>query len=245
MNRELRLTRAFVDLADTLSAHFDPLDLFDRLGGHCTDLLAVDAVGVVMADARGVLRFMAASDDALGRLDLRQVEQDQGPAVDCFRTGEPVAAGDLRAGVRWPDYTEQALAAGYLCVHVVPLRLDGRPIGAVSLASRDRGGLPDADVAVAQGMSDVVALSLAHWPADRKRPHDLLTSLQAAVSAKAAVELAKGLIAETEGISLAEATERMRRYAEKDGRPLSAVARALADRSLSPADLVRPHLGAS
>ncbi|WP_217242945.1 hypothetical protein [Streptomyces sp. AC555_RSS877] len=98
MNREMRLIRAFVDLADTLGAHFDPLDLFARLTEHCTGLPAVDAVGVVMADARGSLRAMTASDDDLGRLDALQVRQGRGPSVDCFRTGDPVTADDLREG---------------------------------------------------------------------------------------------------------------------------------------------------
>src|SRR3954452_25624757 len=121
MNRELRLTRAFVDLADTLSAYFDPLDLFARLGGHCVALLAVDAVGVVMAVARGTLRTMAASADDLGALEALQVRRDEGPSVDCYRSGEQVVAEDLRADGRWPAYAAHALEAGYLAVHALPL----------------------------------------------------------------------------------------------------------------------------
>lgn len=238
MNRELRLTRAFVDLADTLAAGFDPLDLFTRLGGHCTDLLPVDAVGVVMADARGALRNMTASDEDLLALDLFQVQQEEGPSVDCFRSGEIVTADDLREGARWPRYTAYALEAGYVSVHVLPLRLDGRPIGAVSLLNRDSAALPTEDIAVAQGMSDIAALALTHWPAEARRPHDLLTSLQAAVSAKASVELAKGLLSECAGVSFSEALELLRRHAEKERRSLTAVARALAERSLDPRDVL-------
>jgi GAF domain-containing protein len=243
MNRELRLTRAFVDLADTLAARFDPLDLFARLAGHCTDLLSVDAVGVVMADARGVLRTMSASAEDLGRLDLFQVQRDEGPSVDCFHSGEPVTAEDLRRGARWPDYTAQALDAGYVSVHVLPLRLDGQAIGAVSLLNRYSHALPDEDIAVAQGMSDVAALTLVHWPAEPRRPHDLLTSLQAAVSAKASVELAKGLIAEYAGVSLTEAVDLVRHHARKKGQSLTAVARELAEGRLNPAELMQglPH----
>ncbi|WP_030665533.1 GAF and ANTAR domain-containing protein [Streptomyces cellulosae] len=238
MNRELRLIRAFVDLADTLGAHFDPIDLFTRLSAHCTGLLAVDAVGVMMADARGTLRAMTASADDLGRLDVFQVQQEQGPSVDCFRTGEPVTADDLREGVRWPDYTAHALEAGYVSVHVLPLRLDGQAIGAVSLANRHSDALPADDLVVAQGMSDVAALTLTHWPAEAKRPHDLLTSLQSAVSAKATVELAKGILSEHAGVSFTEALDLLRQYAEMQRLSLTAVARALAERTLSPDELL-------
>ncbi|MBE8471333.1 GAF domain-containing protein [Streptomyces justiciae] len=233
MSRELRLTRAFVDLADTLGTRFDPLDLFTRFGEHCLGLLAVDAVGVMVSDSRGELRPMASSDDELGRLEMLQLEQDDGPSVDCFRTGEPVNADDLRSGSRWPAYTRGALAAGYVSVHVVPLRLDGGAIGAVALANRESGVLPDADLVVAQGMSDVAALTLTHWPTPPARPHDLLTSLQAAVSAKASVELAKGFLSEYAGVSFTEALDLLSRYAEKEQQSVTSVARALSEGTLS------------
>ncbi|MET7450572.1 GAF and ANTAR domain-containing protein [Streptomyces sp. NPDC005574] len=243
MNRELRLTRAFVDLADTLGAYFDPLDLFARLGDHCVALLEVDAVGVVMADARGRLRTMAASADDLGGLDVLQVRRDEGPSVDCYRTGEQVTADDLRADGRWPAYTAHALESGCLTVHALPLRLDGTAIGAVTLANRRREALPDSDLAVAQGLSDIVALTLTHWPAESRRPQDLLTSLQAAVSAKATVELAKGLLAEYADVSLGEALDILRRHAENTGTTLTAVARRLAERTMEPAALFQRAAG--
>lgn len=149
-----------------------------------------------------------------------------------------MAADDLRAGGRWPEYTELALAAGHRAMHVLPLRLDGRPIGAVAPANRRSGVLPAADLVVAQGMSDISALTLTHWPTAPERPHDLLTSLQAAVSAKATVELAKGLVAETADVSFSQAHELLRRYAEKQQLNLTTVARALAERRLAPRELL-------
>jgi len=238
MSRELRLTRAFVDLADTLGSRFDPLDLFTRFGEHCLGLLAIDAVAVMVSDARGELRTMASSETDLGLLEVLQLEQDDGPSVDCFRTGEAVNADDLRSGGRWPAYTRGALAAGYVSVHVVPLRLDGGAIGAVVLANRQSGVLSAADIVVAQGMSDITALTLTHWPVPPARPHDLLTCVQAAVSAKATVELAKGLVSEHAGVSFAEGLALLHRYAEKARLPLTAVARALVDRTLTPAEVL-------
>jgi hypothetical protein len=203
-------------------------------------LLAVDAVGVMVSDARGELRTLASSETEPGLLEVLQLEQDDGPSVDCFRTGEPVSADDLRSGGRWPAYTRGALAAGYASVHVVPLRLDGGAIGAVVLANRQSGVLPAADIVVAQGMSDIAALTLTHWPVlpvSPVRPHDLLTSLQAAVSAKATVELAKGLVSEHTGASFTEALALLHRYAERARLPLTTVTRALADGTLTPAEV--------
>ncbi|MEU7054673.1 GAF and ANTAR domain-containing protein [Streptomyces sp. NPDC046197] len=239
MSREKRLARAFVDLADTLSSQFDPLDLFERLSGHCVALLAVDAVAVVVVDARGRLRTVVASAADIGRLDRFQVEQHEGPAQDCHRTGEPVAEADLRAGGRWPGYTARALTAGYASVHVMPMRLNGLVIGVVSLMNRNREEVPETDLAVARGLCDVAAFTLVHWPAERRREHDLLTSVQAAVSAKATVELAKGLLSEHEGISFTEAYHLLHRYAQQERRPLTSVCRELAESRLGVAGLLR------
>ena len=46
------------------------------------------------------------------------------------------------------------------------------------------------------------------------------------------------LLAESTGVSLADALELLHRYAEKERRPLTAVARAPAERSLRPEDLL-------
>ncbi|MEU6812865.1 GAF and ANTAR domain-containing protein [Streptomyces sp. NPDC046831] len=240
-NREERLTRAFVDLADTLDDRFDPLDLFDRLSGYCVGLLAVDAAGAVMTDARGDLRVMASSEEPVAALDLFQAESHEGPSVDCCRTGLPVAGTDLATGTRWPGYARRALAAGYACVHAVPLRIDGRAIGALTLLGRPGTDLPAADLAVAQGLCDISALALAHWPTEPTREHDLLTSLQAAISAKATVELAKGLVGQYAGIPFTEALTLLRRFAEREGRSLTSAARDLAAGRLTLDRLLQQH----
>ncbi|WP_217242944.1 ANTAR domain-containing protein [Streptomyces sp. AC555_RSS877] len=108
----------------------------------------------------------------------------------------------------------------------------------MSLANRHGDVLPADDIAVAQGLCDTAALTLAHWPAEARRPHDLLTSLQAAVSAKATVEPAKGLVAEYAGFSLKEALVLLRLYAEKERLPMTTVARAPAERMLGPEELL-------
>jgi hypothetical protein len=65
--REHLVTRAFVSLADTLVDEYDIIDLLDRLVGYSVELLAADAAGIVLADARGELRAVAASSEDGGR----------------------------------------------------------------------------------------------------------------------------------------------------------------------------------
>src|ERR1700760_3712056 len=104
MDAEL-LSDTFVDLADTMVAEFDVIDFLHMLTDRSARLLSASAAGVLLADPRGQLRVAAASSEAAGLIELFQIQNDQGPCLDCFRTGQPVTAADL-AGLnqRWPRF---------------------------------------------------------------------------------------------------------------------------------------------
>jgi len=103
------LSEAFVELTDTMVADFDIIDFLHMLTGRSVELLEVSAAGLLLADPRGELRVVAASSEAARLLELFQLQSDQGPCLDCFRSGRPVAAADLGADGRWPRF---AAAAG-------------------------------------------------------------------------------------------------------------------------------------
>ena len=85
-DREQRVSRAFVALADTLVDEYDIIDLLDRLVGHSVNLLAADAAGLMLGDARHHLRVVAASSDDAHTMDLLQLQSDEGPCPQCYQT---------------------------------------------------------------------------------------------------------------------------------------------------------------
>jgi GAF domain-containing protein len=144
--REHLITRAFVSLADTLVDEYDVIALLDRLVGYSVELLAADAAGIVLADARGRLRAVAASSEDAQLMELLQLQSDQGPCLDCVRSGSPVNVIDLTvpaAAGRWPVFAAAvADSAAFRSVHALPLRLRGEAIGALNLFHRHPGPLP-------------------------------------------------------------------------------------------------------
>src|ERR1700726_5047145 len=118
------LSGTFVELADTMVADFDIIDFLHMLTDLSVALLAASAAGVVLADPRGELRLAAASSEEAGLLELFQLQNDQGPCLECFRTGRPVTAGDLTgSGQRWPRFAEAAARYGFRTVEGLPMRL--------------------------------------------------------------------------------------------------------------------------
>src|ERR1700744_6814988 len=100
------LSEAFVELTDTMVADFDIIDFLHVLTTRSVELLDVSAAGLLLADPRGELRVVAASSEAARVLELFQLQSDQGPCLDCFRSGQPVTCIDLSADPRWPEFTE-------------------------------------------------------------------------------------------------------------------------------------------
>ena len=104
MSRETLLARTLVDLADTLVADFDVVELLTRLA----DALRRRARrGSRRASCwprpTATLRVMASSSEAMRVLELFELQAQKGPCLDCYRTGTPVVNQNLAAGDdRWP-----------------------------------------------------------------------------------------------------------------------------------------------
>ena len=119
------------------------IDFLHVLTDRSVQLLDVSAAGLLLADPRGELRVVAASSEAARLLELFQLQNDQGPCLDCFRTGRPVAAADLAAAAaRWPRFAAAARQAGFAAVQALPMRLREQVIGALNLFRAEPGGLP-------------------------------------------------------------------------------------------------------
>ena len=228
MDGEL-LSATFVELTDTLVAGFDVIDFLHVLTDRSVQLLDVSAAGLLLADPRGELRVVAASSEAARLLELFQLQSDQGPCLDCFRSGRPVAAVDLAAeATRWPRFAPAARQAGFAAVQALPMRLREQVIGALNLFRADAGALAPADIRIGQGLADVATISLLH---ERSMRHGdtLNEQLQPALNSRVIIEQAKGKLAERLGLDMDQAFGLLRDRARTSNRRLSDLAQAFVD----------------
>ncbi len=100
-----RLASVLVEVADTLVADFDVVDFLHLVTARAAELVPDSAVGLMLADHQGHLRFMGASSEKTRLLELFQLQNDEGPCLDCYRTGVGVVNVDLLDGsTPWPRF---------------------------------------------------------------------------------------------------------------------------------------------
>ena len=222
------LSEAFVELTDTMVADFDVIDFLHVLTSRSVELLNVSAAGLLLADPRGELRVVAASSEAARLLELFQLQSDQGPCLDCFRSGRPVAAASLSADRRWPRFAAAAGQAGFCAVQALPMRLRDQVIGALNLFRATPGAFDPASVRVGQALADVATIGLLHERSMR-RSDTLNEQLQTALNSRVIIEQAKGKLAERLGIDVNQAFALLRDQARNRNQRLSDLARAFVD----------------
>lgn len=235
-DREGPVIRAFVELADTMVADYDAIDLLDRLIRFCVDLLPADAAAIVLGDARRELRVVAASSEDAQLMELLQLQNDEGPCLDCFQSAAPVSIADLADAVdRWPSFAAAVAEHGqFRAVHALPLRLHGEAIGALNLFDREPGALLAADLALGQALADVATIGILQERAIR-RAEVVNEQLQAALTSRVTIEQAKGVLSQHSGTGMDAAFDRLRHYARRRNERLADVAGQVVRRELDPA----------
>jgi GAF domain-containing protein len=221
---EQRLAKIFVEVADTLVDEFDLIEFLQMLADRAAGLIDTATVGLLLTDQRNRLQFMAASNETTKLLELFQLQWQDGPCLDAFRTATPVVNADLRtANARWPRFAAYATAAGFRSVHAFPLRLRNEVIGAMGVFGTEATLFDDADVQIVQALADVAAIGLLQERTIHRG--ELLTEqLQGALNSRIIIEQAKGAVAQAYHVSVDAAFELIRSFARSNNRRLSDVA---------------------
>ena len=224
--REALTAATFVEIVDTLVTDFDVIEVLTLLSSRCVQILGAAAAGILLADRSGQLRVIGASSEQIEILELFQIQNDDGPCLECFNTGHVVLNGDVRTGSPWPGFADESVSAGFPSVCAVPLRLNNLTLGCLNLFLAEPSPLSPQDVALAQALADVASIAIVQDRATRdaalREGH-----LQRALDSRIAIEQAKGMIAERNNVGMDEAFSRLRAFARNSNRGLTEVAESL------------------
>ena len=215
--------RSVAEMADTLVDDYDVVDLLTGLADRCVNVLGVAAAGVMLVSPGGNLGLVASSSETMHLLELFELQAQEGPCLDAFRTGERVEHEDLEADSgRWPSFSAAALREGFQSVSALPLRFRDVTLGALNLFSVTQG--PDGR----GGRHRRPRLRGPRHPQHRAsaEAQRVNEQLSAALTSRVVIEQAKGVVAERAGVDLAEAFSRLRAYARDRNLRLTDVAEA-------------------
>lgn len=218
------VAEAFAKLVETTLGEFDVHELLQVLADQCVHVLNVPASGLLLANGGG-LRIIVASNERTELLELFQIQHDEGPSLDCYRSGEAIVAQALDGGFdQWPRFARACVDPGFSSVIAVPLRVTGKVIGALNLFGTDEQPARDVATAkVAQAMAHVAAIAIEQDRISRERA-TLIVQLETALETRVTIEQAKGMLANHLDIDLNEAFGRLRHRARSSRRLLSEVA---------------------
>lgn len=239
-SRDQMIIDSLIEIADNLVDNFDVVDLLTGLTDRCVNVLSFSAAGVMLTSPPGELRLVASSSEAMQVVELFELQSNEGPCLDAFRTGERVAHERLQnEDGRWPQFSKVAYAAGFRSVFALPLRLRETTIGALNLFSVDEAPASESDVAVARGFADLATVSILQHGATVEI-RTVNEQLSRALGERIVIEQAKGVVSERAGIDVAEAFSRLRSYARAHRMPLAEVAQAAIDGTLEAAAWSEP-----
>ncbi len=239
MAKQTLFTRALVELADTLVADFDVVELLTRLADRCVEVLDVGAAGLMLAGPDGELRVMASSSETMRVLELFELQSEEGPCLDCYRSGKPVMSKNLAiANSRWPRFAAEALASGFRSVQALPMHLRGTVLGALNLFHVEAGEMQSADVEAAQALADVATIAILQHRATLEA-QVVNQQLQNALNSRVVIEQAKGMVAERQNFNMEQSFSALRNHARNHNLRLAEVAQAIIAGSLPASALDR------
>lgn len=237
MPRESLVIATLVELADSLVDDFDVIEVLTLLSNRCVDALAVDAAGVLLVAPEGDPQYIASSSESMKVLELFQIQANEGPCVDCFRTSEAIVNHSLASSDElWPQFSPRAIAYGFKSVHCLPMRLRGHTVGALNLFSVTEGALHEDDIVVAQGLADVATIAILQYRT-ALNAQTLNDQLSNALNSRIIIEQAKGIISQATNCDMTEAFARLRAHSRNHNELLTEIARSIVLGTTSPRSL--------
>jgi transcriptional regulator with GAF, ATPase, and Fis domain len=226
---EMTAARAYADAVSALVAQHDVADVLVRLVDNCAELFPADAVAVLVSDRSDRLELLSATSHRAEELELLQVQLAAGPCVDAITSGERQSATTAEEIVaRWGSVGTAIVAAGFHTVHAFPLHWRGRAFGGLNVFVREASEASAEALQVGQTLADIATLVVVH---SSDVPHDQVTArIHEAVTARAAVEQAKGVLAYRNNVDMAEAYRLLLDQVRRSGTTLGEEAHQVVER---------------
>ena len=200
----------------------------------CVDVAHVAGAALTISAGPGEGHLsIASSGPVMSELEELERTFGEGPCVDAYLTGRPVAEPDLAnpTAPRWVAFTPEAVRAGARAAFGYPLQVAASRFGALNLYASEPGLLTEEQhehtLVVADLATHIIVTSQHAGPVDV-----LVEELVDVSTNQLEIHQAAGMTSVQLRISISEALLRLRGHAFAEGLPLSAVAVEVVERRM-------------
>jgi GAF domain-containing protein len=230
---EALVSSTLLELADSLLDDFDAVELLTLLATRCVDLLDVSTAGVMLVAPEGDLRCVASSSEDMRTMELFELQTSEGPCLDSFRLKERIVAETPETlKHRWPRFGSRAVRAGYKSAYAFPMRLREQHIGSLNIFRKQDRAMPSEDLLAAQAFADMASITILHQRLTFEAQL-LNRQLASALTTRAILEQAKGVLVGRRGLKAEDAFTWMRHHARKNNMKLATLAKEIVDGNLN------------
>jgi GAF domain-containing protein len=235
---QVSIDREDDDLRESLAAlsrlatgKLDLRDVLTRVAEYAVAAIpGADGAGLTLLEA-GHADTIVATAPFVAEVDAIQYTIVQGPCITAATEGRTVRSGALGEDTQWPQFGPRVKRLGVHSVLSLPLITPGGVVGAMNVYAHPENSFNDQAVEIGElfAVPAAIAVQNAQVLAQTKR---LAHQLQAALTSRAVIDQALGILMSRTGSTSEQAFDRLRDRSQADNVKLREVAQRVVDEAV-------------
>jgi GAF domain-containing protein len=195
----------------------------------CRNIGGADVAGVtLLRDGKPTTAVF--TDPASPKIDSEQYRTGKGPCLDAFRHQQVFGVPSTTDEERWPEFAQAAAEHGMMSTLSLPLAVRGHGIGALNLYAKKRAAFSEEEEQVGMMFAAQASVALANAQL-YDSAYRMTQQLQDALTSRAVIDQAMGILMARNGIGADEAFEVLRTTSQNENRKLRELAQDIVDRA--------------
>jgi GAF domain-containing protein len=195
----------------------------------CRTLEGADVAGVTMLQD-GKPTTTVYTDPTSPQVDSAQYETGVGPCLDAFRHQKVFRIESTEEDEQWSAFSKACLEHGIMSTLSLPLGVRGNGIGALNLYAREAAAFSENDEQLGLMFASQASVALANAQI-YESAYRMTQQLQEALTSRATIDQAKGMLMAQHDIGGDEAFNILRTTSQRENRKLRELAQEMVDRT--------------
>jgi GAF domain-containing protein len=222
------LRQSLVALSRLATGRLELEDLLTRVAEFAVRAIpGADGAGLTLMEEHRVDTVVATAP-FVREIDTIQYSLGEGPCIMAAAVGRTIRSGSLGGAPEWPRFGARVARLGVHSVLSLPLLTPEGTVGAMNVYARRRDTFDERAGRIGELFAEPAAIAVqnAQVLAQARR---LAGQLRQALTSRAVIDQACGIVMSRSGCSAEEAFDRLRALSQSENRKLAAVARSLVD----------------